>query len=93
LKPILETASLIGGRNVYPNDTESVDILHCFFEKMDSEGFSSLEITMLLMNIPNVTPEKIMEALDFVEPKGGLGVREDLSKEQIADGVVKILKS
>jgi hypothetical protein len=78
---------------VYPNDTESVDILHCFFEKMDSEGFSSLEITMLLMNIPNVTPEKIMEALDFVEPKGGLGVREDLSKEQIADGVVKILKS
>jgi hypothetical protein len=78
---------------MYPNDSESVDILHCFFEKMDSEGFSSLEITMLLMNIPNVTPEKIMKALDFVEPKGSLGVREDLFKEQIADGVVKILKS
>ena len=78
---------------MYPNDEDSVAYLSCLFEKMGDEDFSSLEVTMLLMNIPNITPQKILKTLDFVEPDARLGVRRDLTKEQIADGVVKILKS
>lgn len=74
-------------------DTQTTrDYLDCFFEKLSEFGFEHVEIVIMLMNAGERTSnEKILKAIDFIEPVELGTVREDISKEEAKKEIERIL--
>jgi hypothetical protein len=74
------------------NDEQLKGIISLFMEKMRDFGFENEESIILLMNAGDKTnAQKILKAVDFLEPKELGIVRNDISKEDVRKEVEKLL--
>lgn len=61
-------------------------------EKLVDFGFEKEEAIIILMNPANNTSlEKILKAIDFIEPEGSGVVRDDIDKETAESQIIKLL--
>ena len=77
---------------MFKNDDKTKVYLDCFFEKLREFGFEHNEIVIMLMNSADKTDlDKILKAIDYIEPVGTGCVREDVDKETARKEIEKIL--
>ena len=61
-------------------------------EKLVDFGFEKEEAIKILMNAANNTSlEKILKAIDFIEPVASGVVRDDIDKETAESQIIKLL--
>lgn len=74
------------------NDEKLKNYISCFMEKMRDFGFEPEESIILLMNAGNKTnAEKILRAVDYLEPPGSGFVRDDIDLETARREIAKLL--
>ena len=78
---------------MFKNDEKTSAYIGCFVEKLREFGFKLEEIIIMLMNAADKTDlEKILKAIDYIEPAGQGIVRKDVSKEDAEKTISQILK-
>ncbi len=74
------------------NDEKLKSDISCFMEKMRDFGFEQEESVLLLMNAASKTSsDKILKAVDFIEPLGSGVVRSDIDLETAKKEIARIL--
>lgn len=74
------------------DDEQLTSYISLFMEKMRDFGFETEESIILLMNAASKTnAQKILKAVDFIEPVGSGCVRDDIDKETARKEVARIL--
>lgn len=74
------------------DDEQLTSYISLFMEKMRDFGFETEESIILLMNAASKTnAQKILKAVDFIEPVGSGYVRDDIDKETARKEVARIL--
>lgn len=74
------------------DDEQMKSCVSVYLEKMRDFGFEIEESIILLMNAAEKTDaNKILKAVDFIEPPGSGCSREDIDKETARKEVAKIL--
>lgn len=77
---------------MFINDEKTRAYIGCFIEKLVDFGFEKEEAIIILMNAANNTSlEKILKAIDFIEPVGSGVVRDDIDKETAESQIIKLL--
>lgn len=77
---------------MFKNDEKTNAYLDCFFEKLREFGFEHNEIVIMLMNAADKTDlDKILKAIDYIEPAGTGCVRRDVSKKVVRKEIERIL--
>ena len=67
-------------------------IYRMLIEKLVDFGFEQEETIIILMNAANNTSlEKILKAIDFIEPVASGVVRDDIDKETAESQIIKLL--
>ena len=74
-------------------DTQTTrDYIECLIEKMTWFGFEKIEVIIMLMQAGEKTDnDKILKAIDFIEPVELGKVRTDISLEEAKKEIERIL--
>lgn len=77
---------------MFINDEKTRAYIGYFIEKLVDFGFEKEEAIIILMNTANKTSlEKILKAIDFIEPVGSGVVRDYIDKETAESQIIKLL--
>ena len=74
-------------------DTQTTrDYIACLIEKLNCFGFTEIDIIIMLMQVGERTDnDKILKAIDFIEPIELGEVRSDISLEEAKKEIIRIL--
>ena len=77
---------------MFKNDEKTKSYIACFIEKLRDFGFEKEEAVIMLMNAADKTDlDKILKAIDFIEPVGTGCVRDDINKKTARKEIERIL--